>query len=215
MLLRLRSLLPHLRRAARRRRRLLGVLLTAGLLAIAVPSVLPERSPQAGVVQAARPLERGHVLDASDLRTVQIPRALVPPGSGTDPSALIGLRLPSPLHEGDILRPEELAAEAAAPDTRGLAQLVLPVDPSLRERLVPGDALSIVLSTPDPGQTLVVDAVVVDVPVAAATADGGELWAESGSGSQGTAVIVGIAPPNARDVAYATHEGWFLITFID
>lgn len=189
---------------------LLAALTTAAVL----PALLPASEQTRAVLVAAQDLPRGTVLEAEDLRPVTVPAALAPIGSTADPALLVGVRIPQPIAQGDVLRPDRIDALARTPSLDGRALLVLPVEDLLRDRLVIGDQLGIVISQTEPGRSRVITAVIVDIPISQSAPQSG-LLSPSGGGSQMAGVIVAVTPDECGDLAHALHEGWFLVTAMD
>lgn len=96
--------------------------LSAGASALAVLSLgLALRPPTPAmheVVVAAADLATGHRLGPADLATTRVPAAVLPPGSTTDPAALVGTVLAAPVLGGEPLSAARLVgslADVAAP----------------------------------------------------------------------------------------------------
>jgi Flp pilus assembly protein CpaB len=115
------------------------------------------------VLRANRNLAPGTLIKSSDLDSVALPKAGVPTGVSTDPGKLVGQRVVSPIHAGDMILAarthRDVSAVAARIET-GHRGVSVPTDerlPSLRI----GDRVSVV----DPTQPKMkpIDAVVVDV----------------------------------------------------
>jgi SAF domain len=115
------------------------------------------------VVRAKRDVASGSLIKGSDLVSVTLPRAAVPTGSSTDANTLIGQRVVSPIHAGDVILAARTHPDVSAVAARigtGQRGVAVPTDarlPSLRV----GDRVSVV----DPTQPKMrpIDAVVVDV----------------------------------------------------
>ena len=85
-------------------------LLAAGFVALAaVRTVAPPAEPTAPVLVAAREVLAGTTLGREHLRTVQVPRRLVPDGAFSSPDAVLGRRALQPLARGLPLTPAAVA----------------------------------------------------------------------------------------------------------
>ena len=93
---RIRDRLTAVRRAVLRRRRLLAVLCAVGAVAAGLRATAPAAAPTDKVLVAVRDLPAGAVLDADDLRTVEVAPDRAPAGVLTDPTTRSGAILAAP-----------------------------------------------------------------------------------------------------------------------
>lgn len=105
-------------------------------------AVAGERVP---VVRAARALDRGTVLAASDLEVVDVPGAFAPPGAATNAEAVVGRTLLTDLEPGEAVTATRIGTRAgpiASQVPPGFRAVAIPVaipEGSLR----PGDRVDV------------------------------------------------------------------------
>ena len=153
--------------------------------------------PLRPVVVAARPVERGAEIEASDVALRQLPAAFLPPGAMASVAPVVGRTAVVPLLVGQVvmggqLAPEGLSGVAALlpPGTRAVAVPAAGASGLVRR----GDVVD-VLATFDPAAgaggdatlTVAADALVVDAGEDAAT--------------------VAVTPEEAKAVAFAVSHG--------
>lgn len=208
MLSRIRLHAPAWRRALRRRRRLLLVLATVSVLAALVPSLLPPSARGVEVVVADAPLEAGAVLTPSDLRTTRVAAELVPTGSATDISQVLGRLTRVPLPAGTPLLPGMLEDPDALQIPEGSVAMVVPSPEALVPHLSPGTGIVLLVSDPTGVETLSIPAEVLDVitPAGSATA--------LGTGTGGAEIVVAVGRTDSREVAQALRGGSVIVAVI-
>lgn len=197
-----------LRRALRRRRRTLTVLLLALVAVTVLPQWAPASARTVPVVVSARDLTPGQVLTAEDLDTVEVAEALAPPGPSVD--EVIGRRLTTTVAAGTPLDPAWLRDPADPRSAPGTVLLAVPVDPALVTHLTPGARVQVITSTTEPGAPATTSAIVVDMSDAAGQ-DGAVLGGDAGAPRT---VVLATDSAGARDIAYATREGWVALTIL-
>lgn len=210
MLSNIRHHAPAWRRALRRRRRTLTVLLLALITAMILPSLLPASRDATSVVVAAQDLAAGTQLEASDLREVRVASAVMPPDAVTTADAVVGQRSAVAIPAGTAVLPGFLegAAPPGIPD--GMALLAVPAPGVLQARLAPGARVEILGTGADPGRPLRISADVVDV----VAADAAAIPTLDGSGGDGVVLVVSVERSRAGDLAQAMNEGWFTVSII-
>lgn len=202
--------LPAWRRALRRRRRTLALLLVAALIALVAPSLAPASARTLEVVVAGRDLVPGTVLEAADLRTVDVAADLAPTAGHGDPDELVGRALRTRVPSGSpVLAADVSGGPAASPDP-GQAAVVVPVDRVLVSRLESGTAVDVVFSTADPAAPRRVRAHVLSVDMSA----GGGGDRDPMSSDAPVPVVVSVGRADAPDIAFATHEGWVWVAIL-
>lgn len=204
--------LPGLRRALRRRRRLLIALLAAVLATICLTSLAPASPATVTVVTASRSLPVGQVLGAEDLTASSQARELVPADAFTDVSEAVGQRTWLPVAAGAALTPAQLEGPPQEGALAGKDRLLVGADSQLVSRLSPGDRITLVISSTDPSGTASIPAVVAQIPEAA---EGSALTGSVVAGGQDQRpILVAVAPSETSDIAYATREGWVVIAMV-
>lgn len=167
----------QVRRALRRhvlaRRRLLAALFTAGAVAAGLQAVAGPPPPTVVMTTAARDLPAGTVLDADDLRGVDVPPEALPVGVVDDAA---GRTLAAPLRSGEPVTDVRLvgaALTAAHPDLAAMP-VRLP-DAGTTGLLRAGDRIDLVATDPQAGRSRVVayDALVLAVPGTSHDAEAG------------------------------------------
>lgn len=148
---------------------------------IALASALVIAAPFAGQFTAAgsastkalavaADLPSGHLVTVEDLRTVEVPAALLPDGALTTNEHALGAHLTGPVRRGEFLTDAALTGRPGESDSRG-ARRVVPVplaDPSVADLLEPGDLVDLVGPTnpesPGGPEPVARGAIVRDVP---------------------------------------------------
>lgn len=206
-----RPLLPDLqdlRRALRRRRRTLAVLLLALVAVTVLPQWAPASARTVPVVVTARDLAPGHLLATEDLTTVDVAEALAPAGPSVEDA--VGRRLTTTVAIGTPLDTAWLRNPSDPRSAPGTVVLAVPVDPSLVTHLTPGTRVQVITSTTVPGDTTVTSATVVEMSDSAGQGEG-----VLGAGAGGSrTVVLATDPGGARDIAYATREGWVALAIL-
>ncbi|MDM7989949.1 RcpC/CpaB family pilus assembly protein [Arthrobacter sp. zg-Y877] len=207
--------LSRFRRFLVRHRRLLAALACCAAAGSAVESLVPGTAERSVLVQAARDLPAGTLLDAGDLETVRVPADAVPPGARNHPDSLIGQRLATPLLRGSPVTQLSLAGPGlltGAP-AGSVAVPLRPADPSVLGLLRPGQLVNVVAGadtawntgiSPEDGNGAVVLAFSVPVLwVSGAEPAGG--WPRNGGGEG--LVVVAADRENAARLTAASGTG--------
>lgn len=208
MLPRLRHHLPLVRRALRRRRRLLAALAVAVLAAALLPSVLPPSTRGVEVLVADVEIPAGTVLEDEHLRTVRVSPQLRPAGTLQEAAALRGRTALTDIAPGTPLLPGLLSAEheVAIPD--GTVLMAVPVPESLVDHLHAGTGIELLPADPTlPASRAVRAQVVETVP---ATGGTGGLGAATSTAE----VVAAVPRSQSGDVAHALATGTVMISVI-
>ena len=147
-------LLPHLplwRRALRRRRRSLSLLVAALAVVLVLPALVPASMQSTPVVVAAGDLPTGTALGPQHLRTVEVASSLVPSGAATAVEDLVGERLAAPVAADGPILSGDLLATGEDPLPEGTALLAVPVPEVLLPHLRSGTRLELLMSDPVDG----------------------------------------------------------------
>ncbi|WP_106506564.1 SAF domain-containing protein [Brachybacterium timonense] len=209
MLSSLRSHLPLVRRALRRRRRTLMVLALAAILAGIIPALVPPSSRGVDVVVTARSVPQGTVLTAEDLDIRTVAASVAPPHTITDPQDLIGQRVTTDLPASALLAPWLLAAEPGDPPP-GSITMVVAAPAALHDQLHPGTKLGLVAIAPDGTSADPIDATVVTVPESSAP----DAAFASGDTSS-VSVLVAVARGRSGDIAHAHTDGRLVVFVVN
>jgi len=129
-------------------KRFVPILIAGVVFVIALMMMQPE--PLVSLVAAAADLPAGHIVQASDLKTVEMPKSMAPAGAFDDPSAIVGQRLRLARTAGDLLFPSHLGGETIVlqPDERAIAIHVTDSG-GLAGLLKPGDQVGVTAVLPD------------------------------------------------------------------
>ncbi len=141
-------------------------LVLAVLTALLLLTLLwPKQEPVATVVVAARDLGAGTVLQASDLRTVTVPRAQAPRDAVDDPQDLVGQTLAVVRFQGEPITPRHLGpAVRLQPDEAGIG-IRVKADTGLAGLLRPGMRVGVVATLDNPMGDLYAKALITGVRV--------------------------------------------------
>lgn len=209
MLTRIIASLPQWRRALRRRRRLLAVLVAALLIASVIPQLVPLVPRSQAVMVADGDLPAGAELTAADLRQVHVAAALVPEDAATTAQDLLGRRTAVPVSDGTPLMPGLFETHGTPEVPDGSAVIAVPAEAVLLPHLQPGAEVEIIASrtgSPAPQQ---ITAQVMEI------SEAGTDGALGIGGSEGGAlVLVSLPPARAAEVAHAMSEGWITLAAI-
>lgn len=125
-----------------------GAALLAGLAAVLALTPGRGPSPDNTVVVAARDLNPGTVLEASEVTLRALPAQAVPDGSARTPTAVLGRTLAAPVRRGEPLTDVRLAGpELARTVTTNPDSVSVPLrlaDPGVAALLHPGAAVDVV-----------------------------------------------------------------------
>jgi pilus assembly protein CpaB len=199
----LRPLSTLLRRARRRvllHRRGLAALAAAVAVLLGVQAARPVPAPTVSVWAAARALQGGALLGETSLTTLEVPPELVPEGAVTDPAAVLGRPLASPVARGEVLTSVRVVGPDLAQAYPG--STAVPVrfaDAEVVELLRPGDRVDVVAAPQDGRAPAAV--VVSDVPVVAVPRPAAQPYA---TGAPGRLVVLAVPSAEAAAVAAAT-----------
>ena len=204
-----------------RNRRLIAALACCAAAGAAVQALVPPEAEHAAIIQAARDLPAGSILEADSLATGSIPSEAVPPGAHTHPDKLLGRRLATPLLQGSPVTELSLAGpgllSGSPPGT--VAIPLRPADPSVLDLLAPGQPVTVVAAPRDGGWEAApggVDGAVVlatSVPVLwiSGSADT-DRWPAASSGSgEGLVVVAADRKDAARLTAASGSGGIYLV----
>ena len=205
-------LLPHVpvwRRALRRRRRSLSLLVAALAVVLVVPALVPVSMQSTPVVVAAGDLPTGTELGPQHLRTVEVASSLVPSGASSSVADLDGELLAGPVAEGGAVLPADLigAEGPAIPD--GTALVAVPVPEVLLPHLAAGTRIELLMNDPVDGTGSRVPAEVRSLSADAVTS--GSLASPE---SSGTEALVLVERQSAGDVAHALGAGTVTVSVI-
>jgi len=164
------------------------------------------------IVVAARDLTPGVRLSDADVRIEMRSAAMVPDGTQSDVSSVVGARLAGPARRGEVLTDVRLLGPRLAESTAGPNARIVPLplsDTALLDLVRPGDVVDVLAAaTSDTGadakpQVVATDAVVVLVSEKAKGA---------GAGSD-RVVLVALPAHAANDVAAAALVQTVTLTF--
>jgi hypothetical protein len=167
---------------------------------------------QTAIVVAARDLTPGVQLSNADVRIEMRSATMVPDGSQSDVSTVVGARLAGPARRGEVLTDVRLLGPRLAESTAGPDARIVPLplsDTALLDLVRPGDVVDVLAAaTSDTGadakpQVVATDAVVVLVSEKAKGA---------GTGSD-RVVLVALPARAANDVAAAALVQTVTLTF--
>lgn len=141
-------MLDQIRSWTARHRRFLGAACLAAAASLAVYQLTPEPTARTAVIAASVELPAGATLERHQLTTVQLPPQAVPDGSYREPTALLGRRLATPLHRGQVLNDTSLTGPGLLAGTPpGTTAVPLRMaDPSSLRILSPGQLIDVILS---------------------------------------------------------------------
>ncbi len=108
----LHALIRRLRRLISRFRRPLSALLAAIAVLAVLETMTPAEPASRPVVVAAHDLSAGLVLSAADMRVVRMPPDLVPDGSSSSGSPVVGHVLAGPLRAGEALTDQRIVGRS-------------------------------------------------------------------------------------------------------
>jgi Flp pilus assembly protein CpaB len=167
------------------------------------------------VVVAAKPIERGAVLLASQLSMARLPRAYVPPGSIGQVSKAAGRVVLAALDPGEVVTQTRLARVRAGPVAslipRGLRAFAVPTSLP-RDAVVPGDHVDVLATyaSPTPRSEVVVDAVEVLFVLAPSGSGQGStglgLDVTAGAEASSTLILL-VSPAQEERLAFASAFG--------
>lgn len=138
-------------RAASRHRALLAAGLAAASVASGLSAVVPDPPETVPVLTAAHDLPAGAVLSAQDLRTADVPAALVPAGALTDAGAAAGRVVAGPVRAGEPLTDVRLLGAALLPAGSQVAAPVRLAEPATAALVQAGDRVDVLSASPEGG----------------------------------------------------------------
>lgn len=172
-----------------------------------------KEEPGADVVIAASDITTGAKIEDKDVRVVKIPLSIVPPGSLSRKSQVLGRGVILPIAKGEFVLPNKLAAENAG---SGLPGLIPPGMRAVSVRVnevvavagfvIPGTRVDVLLTgNPGGGSEQATSTVLENVAVIAA---GQKLERNSAGEPQAAAVItLLVSPDDAQKLTLASNEG--------
>lgn len=200
-----------------RHRRLLAALLFCCAAGLAVHQLTPAQAATTSVVTTVRDLPAGEVLKASALTVAQIDPGLVPQGTYTSVSQLVGKQLAAPQRQGEILTDAALLGPGlligAPPGTVAVPLRI--TDPSTVQLVRTGERVDVVISSGNgyertvESRTAAEDVVVLWSSAAGApgssAGSSGTGWL--GSGEAEGLVVVAAKAGQAQSLAGAASKG--------
>ena len=194
---RIRDRLTTVRRAVLRRRRLLAVLCTVGAVATGLRATAPTAPPTDQVLVAARDLPAGSVLDADDVRAVELSPALAPEGVLTDAADAAGAILAAPLRVGEPVTDVRLVGPDLVDSATGTVALPVRLSDAAQVGLLDvGDEIDLLATDPESRTTTTVASGVLVLAVPDPKADAPDAMT-------GRLVVLGIPDSTAASVTSA------------
>lgn len=178
--------LTAVRRAVRRRRRLLAVLCVAGAIAAGLRATAPPPAPSVEVLVATRDLPAGAVLGPGDLATAALPPEAKPAGALTDPAVAERAILAAPVRAGEPVTDVRLVGPGLADTAPGTVAVPVRLSDAAQAGLLRvGDEVELLATDPEARTTTTIanEAVVLAVPA---------LSQEAPDALTGRLVVVGI-----------------------
>lgn len=209
MLSRLRSHLPHWRRALRRRRRLLALLALAVAVTAVLPSLLPPSARGVQVIVADEDLPAGTVLGPEHLRTVRTAEQLLPAEAPTAAEHVLGRATTHPVPAGAPLLDVFLSGEGQPSLPEGAVLMVVPIPDLLAPHLSPGTRVELLPADPALDSPGAITAQVVEAaPTTPSTVGLG------GAGSGSTQILVAVDRASSGELAHALGAGTVMVAVI-
>ena len=172
-----------------------------------------KEEPGADVVIAASDIATGAKIEDKDVRVVKIPLTIVPPGSLSRKSQVLGRGVILPIARGEFVLPNKLAAENAG---SGLPGLIPPGMRAVSVRVnevvavagfvIPGTRVDVLLTgNPGGGSEQATTTVLENVAVLAA----GQKLERNSAGEPQTAAVITllVSPDDAQKLTLASNEG--------
>jgi Flp pilus assembly protein CpaB len=182
---------------AHRHRRIIAAALTALAVVAGLRVLQPTPPATVTVVTAAHDLRAGTVLGPLDLRRTRVPQSLVPHGTPTSTTALVGRTVATPQRAGTPLTDLSVVRPALATryGPRLLAAPVRIADPAAVALVRPGDRVTVFAAT---GRTTSYAAVVVaDAPVITVPPTGDPTVSGSSVTPDGAVVVLAVTTDQA------------------
>lgn len=152
----------------------------------------------------------GTVLEPQHLRTVHVAAELVPPGTVSAATELLG-RETTRVIPAETPVQRELLSGARPPDVpAGSALMVVPIPDVLAPRLTPGAQIELIVSSPDGTAPLHIPASVVELP--ATTLEDPSVLGQGSSGQ--SPVVVAVDRARSGELSHSLAEGWLSISLI-
>ena len=184
--------------------RFLVAALCLGVAASAtVHALRPPDAPTVAVAVAARTVEAGVALTASDVRVARYPVATVPDGALSDAASAVGASTAVPLTDGSPLVPGVLASDDVRGPPGTVVATVRFADPAVAGLLAPGMHVDVLAATAEGGPGSVVARLALVLPVARRTAEAGGLLGGGPAGDDSVPVLVAVSPDEAPALAGA------------
>src|SRR6478735_8773464 len=168
-----------------------------------VHALRPPDAPTVAVVVAARAVEAGVALTASDVRIARYPVAAVPDGALHDATSATGASTAVPLTAGSALVPGVLADDDVRGPSGTVVATVRFADPAVAGLLAPGMHVDILAATAEGGPGSVVARRALVLPGARRTAETGGLLGGAPAGDDWVPVLVAVSPDEAPALAGA------------
>lgn len=181
-------------------RRVVGGVLVALAVVLIVEVLSAPSGPTVDVTMARTALPAGHVLTDSDLEVRAIPPDLAPEASLGH--SVTGRALAAGVAAGTILQPGLIAGEQAAEPGRAVVPITVS-DERLRGLLLPGTAVTLVVTMAETAEVLTSDARVATLPTQAASGSALEL----STTRQSQLVLVNVPAGEAAVVASLGQSG--------
>ncbi len=194
------------RRLLARYRRVLSALLAAVAVLVIIETIAPSAPASRRVVVAARDLPSGAVLTAADLDAVPMPPSVVPSGSASSASELLGRVVAGPMRAREVVTDQRLLGRSllAGYPTGSVATPVRIRDPGVVALLQVGGRIDVYAARSD---TTAADLVVGDAVVVA-------LPKVDDDGQQGGLVVLCVTPAQAAALAEASATAPLSVTML-
>lgn len=219
MLSSLRDHAPLIRRALRRRRRLLAVLVLFAAVTLSLPRLLPAPADTVTIVLTRRDLPAGQQITAADVTTQQI-RTTMSDLPVEDPSAVIGRRSTVDVPAGAALHSWMLTTAEQSLVPEGWVLMAVTVDPALSPYLHAGTAIGLVVpnTTSAPSAAAAHDRAtsttegIVITPPKAQVSTGREVTPRQ---EQPSRTIVAVPRDAAGDLSHSAAQSWLTVFVVD
>ena len=167
-----------------------------------VQALRPPDAPTVGVVVAARAVEAGVSLAASDVRIAHYPVGTVPDGVLTDVAEAVGASTAVPLSSGSPLGPGLIAPDEVRGPAGTVVATVRFADPAVAGLLSAGMHVDVLAATAEGGPGGVVARRALVLPVARQPSEPGGLLGGP-AGDDSVPVLVAVSPEEAPALAGA------------
>ena len=171
--------------------------------ASAVHALRPPDAPTVDVVVAARAVEAGVSLAASDVRIAHYPAGTAPDGALSDVAAAVGASTAVPLSNGSPLGPGLIASDEVHGPPGTVVATVRFADPAVAGLLSAGMHIDVLAATAEGGPGGVVARRALVLPLSRQSASHGGLLGGGASGDDSVPVLVAVSPDEAPALAGA------------